>query len=80
MYITAPFSAYMRAHKQEPGMYISVASGIMIGLSTLILGKYYSVIGVSIGYLCANIILVPLLFLIWYRNHKIWSRDSIDAL
>ena len=74
--ISTPFSVYMRAHKQEPGMYLSVAAGIMIGISTLILGKYYSVIGVSIGYLCTHIIIVPLVFLIWYRKHKIWTSVS----
>ncbi|MFA5392874.1 MAG: hypothetical protein WC081_02640 [Candidatus Ratteibacteria bacterium] len=68
---TIPFSAYIRAHKEEPLMFISLSAGILVGLSTLILGKYYADIGMAIGYLIINITLVSFILLIWKRY-----RDS----
>lgn len=79
--ISAPFSAYLRAHKKEPLLYVVVAGGIAIGLSTLILGKRYSAIGMAIGYLAANLILVPIIIIIWYRCRIEWHKDEyVDTL
>jgi len=67
-----PFSIYLRAHKKEPVMPVSVLSAIMVGLSTLILGKYYSVMGIVTGYLITHMIVVPMVFFIWYRKRAEW--------
>ncbi|MEW6419822.1 MAG: hypothetical protein AB1480_17195 [Nitrospirota bacterium] len=67
-----PFSSYLRAHKKEPLMFLSVLAGILTGLSTLILGKYYSATGMAIGYLSINMLLIPFVFLIWYRCRAVW--------
>jgi O-antigen/teichoic acid export membrane protein len=40
-YITYAQSAYLRAHKEEPFMYISIISAIFIGSLSIILGKNY---------------------------------------
>ena len=56
-------------------MFLSVLSGILIGFSTLILGKYYSVTGMAIGYLSINIFLIPLVFLIWDRRRAEWHTQ-----
>lgn len=73
---SVPFSSYLRVHKKEPLMLISVSQGILTGLSTLILGKYYSAIGVAIGYLSVNVLLMPFVFLIWYRCRAEWHTES----
>jgi hypothetical protein len=67
-----PFSSYMRAHKKEPLLFLSVIAGISTGLSTLILGKYYSAIGIAVGYLSVNSIIIPLVFLLWQRCRAEW--------
>ncbi|MBI5195210.1 MAG: hypothetical protein HZA10_02690 [Nitrospirae bacterium] len=67
-----PFAAYMRAHKEEPLMGLSVISGSLIGLSTFILGKYYGIKGMAIGYLTVNAIIIPLVIVTWYRCRKEW--------
>jgi len=67
-----PFSAYLRAHKKEPLMIISVMSGLLIGFSTFYLGKLYSVMGMAVGYLILNMIIIPLVVLIWYRCRLKW--------
>jgi len=77
--VSIPFSSYMRAHKQEPIMLLSVIGAIMICMSTLVLGKYYSGLGVAIGYLITNIILIPFVFHIWHMRRKSWIAATLNV-
>ncbi len=63
--IASPFSTYLRAHKKEPLMVFSVVYALLVGMSTLFLGKSYSVMGIAAGYLVVNISLMPILIFIW---------------
>ncbi len=74
LYFSLPFSSYLRAHKQEPLLVISVISGVLTGISTVLLGKYYSATGMAIGYLTVNIIILPFVILIWSRCRKAWHQ------
>jgi len=55
----APASVYLRAHKREPYVWMSIAAGVLIGLSSLILGKKFAAVGVAFAYLVSNILLFP---------------------
>lgn len=44
------WAIYMRAHKQEPMLLISVIGGLLVGLSTYFLGIKYSSMGMAVGY------------------------------
>ncbi len=72
MTASMPFSAYLRAHKKEPLMILSVISAVLIGCSTFFLGKYYSVRGMAFGYLISNMALMPIVFAIWHRCRREW--------
>jgi O-antigen/teichoic acid export membrane protein len=50
-YVTYAQSAYLRAHKQEPFLLISLVSAGLIAALTLVLGKEYGAVGVMSGYL-----------------------------
>jgi hypothetical protein len=78
MLITAsiPFAEYLRAHKKEPLMFVSTLNGVLIGFSTLILGKYYSATGMAAGYMMINFALVPSVFLIWARCRTVWHNTG----
>jgi hypothetical protein len=65
--IPSPCANYMRAHKKEPLLFLSVLNGILTGSSTFFFGKYFSVIGIASGFLILNLIMQPLVVLIWYR-------------
>jgi hypothetical protein len=65
--IPSPCANYMRAHKKEPLLFLSVLNGILTGISTFFFGKYFSVIGIASGFLILNLIMQPLVVLIWYR-------------
>jgi len=67
-----PMSIYMRAHKKEPLLYLSIIGGVLIGLSTFLLGKYYSVLGMAVGYLMIYAIIFPMIVFVWQRFKKTW--------
>lgn len=76
--VSVPFSSYLRAHKKEPLLFLSVMAGILTGLSTLIMGKYYSATGIAIGYLAVNLIIIPCIILTWHRCRILWHADIPD--
>lgn len=67
-----PASTYLRAHKKEPLLLLSVASAILVGSSTWLLGKWYGPMGMAIGYLTINMVVVPLVWLTWYQCRAVW--------
>ena len=76
MSISLPFSIYLRAHKMEPLMPLSVASGVLVCISNLTLGKYFGATGMAMGFLAVNIVIVPLEFLVWYRCRAEWHTTE----
>lgn len=44
------WATYLRCHKLEPFLIPSIVGAVSTGLSTLILGKYFGVMGMTIGY------------------------------
>ncbi len=75
-----PFSTYLRAHKREPIFYLSISMALLITLSNLILGKYYSAAGMAIGYLILNMLSVFFIVLIWKRCRVRWHNDIIPTV
>jgi hypothetical protein len=46
---------YLRAHKKEPFLSVSIIGGILTGISTYFLGRDYGIIGMSTGYCLLNL-------------------------
>lgn len=44
------WATYLRCHKQEPFLINSIVGGILCCLSTVFLGRYYGVMGITSGY------------------------------
>jgi O-antigen/teichoic acid export membrane protein len=57
MQATMPMSTYLRAHRREPLMWISLASGLLVGGAVILSGMYWGATGMGWSYL-----LVTLLF------------------
>ena len=47
-------AVYLRAHKQEPFLIISLIGGILVGLSTYFLGQAYAATGMVVGFFVVN--------------------------
>ncbi len=69
-----PMSTYMRAHKKEPLIFLSVLGGILIGLSTWLLGKHFSAIGMAVGYLTIYAMIFPIIVFVWQRCRIRWHN------
>jgi O-antigen/teichoic acid export membrane protein len=75
--MSVPFSAYMRAHKKEPLLLVSVALAILVCASNLTLGRYFGAMGMMGGFLVINLIIYPFILLIWYRCRKAWHIEPV---
>lgn len=67
------WATYLRCHKQEPFLVNSVVIGILCCVSTLVLGKYYGLYGITIGY--SSLILfvsLPWGYMIYMNKRKEW--------
>lgn len=69
---TTPMAAYLRAHRREPLMWISVVAGLLMAASVLVLGRYWGVLGMAWSYLAVSILLVPANVWIFLRCRAAW--------
>lgn len=72
---TSAVATYLRCHKQEPFMWISIIGGITCCASTIILGKMFGVYGVTIGYFIIILGLFPWGYNIYIKKKKIWHAN-----
>lgn len=76
--MTVPLSSYLRAHKKEPLLLPSFLSGVLITISNVVLGRYYSVMGIAAGYLLTTVIVVPILVYIWFKCKREWHSPTFQ--
>lgn len=73
--VTAPMSAYLRAHKREPLVVLSIIQGLLSISLVLLLGKYFAAIGVAMSCLLVNIVGTPSIAVIWHRCRTKWHYE-----
>jgi len=66
------WATHLRCHKQEPYLLISIVGGVLCCLSTILLGKYFGVIGVTAGYCLITICLMPWGYYIFKTKKEEW--------
>ena len=49
---------------------------MLVALCNYVFGKYFSVIAMAFGYLGVNIIILPLIVLVWWRCKKKWHKEE----
>ncbi|NVN98807.1 MAG: hypothetical protein HXX17_05735 [Geobacteraceae bacterium] len=71
--VTNCFAIYLRAHKREPFMYLTIFTSILSGISTLVLGKLYSSFGIILGFLAIMLFIsLPTIYYIWSKCRIAW--------
>ena len=70
--LVASWATYLRCHKKEPYLINSIIGGLLCTLSTLILGNYYGVIGITFGYMFINILMLPWSYHIFIKKRNEW--------
>jgi hypothetical protein len=73
-----PMSTYLRAHKREPLLVLSVINGLITGIVVMVLGRYYSVEGVTIGYFVVMAMVTPFVALVWHRRRAEWHAHAVS--
>lgn len=68
------WATYMRCHKEEPMLIISLVMGLLCSISTLVLGNLFGVIGITSGYLILTIISFIWTFYIFETKKMEWHN------
>ena len=68
----ASWATYLRCHKKEPFLVISIVGGGLCLLSTVILGKYFGVMGVTSGYCLITLFLFQWAYYIFKTKRLEW--------
>lgn len=72
LYVSS-WATYLRCHKQEPFLVNSIVMGILCCLSTLLLGKYFGLYGITIGYCFLKVIVnLPWAYIIFKTKKENW--------
>lgn len=69
-------SVYLRAHKQEPLLWVSVLIAILVGGSTYIFGRFWGSAGVAKGNFAAVLLSLPLVVWIFLQKRRSWHGLS----
>lgn len=70
---TFSWATYLRCHKQEPFLVNSIVGGILTALSTIVLGKYFGLIGIVGGYSFLTVFIgLPWGYLIFKMKKRTW--------
>lgn len=74
--IVAGQATYLRAHKQEKFLFVSVLGAILVTISTFLLGKSYGAFGVVAGSLLIGLFMgLPLATYIFLKYRRIWHAS-----
>ncbi len=65
-----PMSTYLRAHKKEPLLLISILCGIFTSLAIFLSAIYYSINVIAIMYFISILIFTPFIFFAWLSFRK----------
>lgn len=76
--INSGIALYLRAHKQEPLVVMTVIASLLQGAATWYLGKNYSSYGVTLGFFVVTVFYIfPYVLLIWVRFRKLFHSPSV---
>ena len=68
---------YLRAHKREPFLLLSIASSVLLSASTLLFGKFAGTGAVAAGYcVITSLFALPLATYIFVTKRREWHRTS----
>ena len=68
---------YLRAHKQEPFLYLSVLVAVLTVVSALIAGRFWGAEGIAIGYFLVNgVLAVTLATIIFMSKRREWHGEQ----
>jgi O-antigen/teichoic acid export membrane protein len=74
-HVIVSWATYLRCHKKEPMLIQSVVIGILCSISTVTLGKYFGVMGMTLGYMSLTIVGFIWTYFIFITKKKEWHNE-----
>jgi hypothetical protein len=65
-------TVYLRAHKREPLLLVTLLNGALLGASTWIFGRYWGSLGVAVGNFGVVLLILPLVISIFWQKRRLW--------
>ena len=72
--LTFAWATYLRCHKKEPYMWMSLFSGLICLLCIWITAKYYTIFAITLTYLIVRVIVIPWSYSIFANKKRIWHK------
>lgn len=69
------WATYLRCHKKEPLLVNSLVGALTCGLSTVLLGKFYGVIGITVGYFTLRVLLAVWNYFVFIDKKRQWHGE-----
>lgn len=73
------WATYLRCHKKEPFLINSICAGIVMGFGTLIFGRLYGLLGITICYCILSILFFPWGYYIYHVKKRIYHNDKVRS-
>jgi hypothetical protein len=74
-------AVYLRAHKKEPFMWVSLGNGLMTGLLVIALGWIYGAWGACLAYTFVQIVIIAWTTAIWKHCRRVWHQtDTVNPI
>ncbi len=74
-HMSSSWATYMRCHKKEPLLVQSLVIGILCSISTMVLGKYNGVKGMTLGYMLITMLSFIWIYFIYKKKKKEWHNE-----
>jgi O-antigen/teichoic acid export membrane protein len=74
-HIVGSWATYLRCHKKEPMLLPSIVMGCLCCISTIGLGNYFGVIGITFGYMILTIFTFIWTYFIFTTKKKEWHQE-----
>jgi hypothetical protein len=72
-------ATYLRAHKQEPYLWLSLAIGLCVAVSSAVFGFWWKATGILAGYLFVNLVIgLGGGIIIFRRKRALWHRGEMS--
>lgn len=79
-HVIGAIAVYLRAHKRDPFVWLSLIGAVLMGISTWLLGQYLSSVGVVIGTFAINLCYgVPTAVWLWYKLRREWHGEPVST-
>lgn len=71
------WGTYLRCHKKEPFLLLSIITGLLCSLSTILMGKYFGIMGITSGYCLITVITLIWGYTIFKKKKNEWHINQL---